>query len=195
LFVNFAKGEVMLQTTWFWIALAVIIFWAVGAYQRLQKLRGQVSERFATLEQSMLRYQSLVQDATTAAVTSAAGWPTAIAPELGASHWTRLQVAANLSAMALARMQEHPLDPTSAVALVATSKDLQSAWEALIDPDLYYISVPVELRQTWTELSIAIGPDIERFNQSIEAYNVAIEEFPAMLMAKLFKFKSGRILA
>jgi LemA protein len=184
----------MFQTTWFWVVLAILIFWAVGAYQRIQKLREQVSKRFATLEQSMLRFQSLVQEATTAAVTSAAGWPSAVAPELGASHWTRLQVAANLSAMALARMQEHPLDPLSSVALVATSRDLQEAWESLIDPDLYYVTVPVELRQRWTELSIAIGPDAQRFDQAVTDYNQAIAEFPASWLARVFKYQPGRTL-
>ena len=122
------------------------------------------------------------------------GWQTAVSPELGASHWTRLQVAANLSAMALARMQEHPLEPSSARALLATSHDLQDAWEALTHPDVYYVSVPVELTQRWTELSISIQPDLERFNQAVLRYNEAIAMFPALLMARLFAFKPGRTL-
>ena len=142
----------------------------------------------------MLRYQALVQEATTAAVTSPSGWHTAVSPELGASHWTRLQVAANLSAMALARMQEHPLDPSSSIALVATSRDLQDAWEALTHPDVYYVSVPAELTQRWVELGISIQPDLQRFNQAVTNYNEAISMFPATGMARLFKFNPGRIL-
>jgi len=103
-------------------------------------------------------------------------------------------VAANLSAMALARMQEHPLEPSSARALLATSHDLQDAWEALTHPDVYYVSVPVELTQRWTELSISIQPDLERFNQAVLRYNEAIAMFPALLMARLFAFKPGRTL-
>lgn len=117
----------MVASGWFWLVLAVLIFWGVGAYRRLLALRSAVNKQFAVLEEVMLRFQGLVQEATTAAVTAPAGWQTAVAPELGASHWTRLQVAANLSAMAMARMQEHPLDPSSSVALVATSRDLQAA--------------------------------------------------------------------
>jgi LemA protein len=184
----------MLQATWFWVIWAIFIFWVVGVYERLQNLRLSVAKRFTVLEEAMLRYQTLVQEATTAAMTSAAGWPAAIAPEMGASYWTRVQVAANLSAMALARMQEHPLDPASAVALVATSKDLQASWEALVAPDLYYITIPDSLRQRWLEQTIAIGPDLQRFNQSVEAYNEAIAEFPARLMARVMKFKPGRVL-
>jgi len=178
----------------FWLFIAISVFWAVGAYRRLVDLRSQVTRQFAVLEDMMLRYQGLVQDATTAAVTAPSGWQTAVAPELGAGHWTRLQVAANLSAMALARMQEHPLEPSSAIALVATSRDLQDAWEALTHPDVYYVSVPPELIQRWAELSIAIQPDLQRFNQAVQNYNEAIAMFPASWMARAFHFTPGRIL-
>jgi len=54
--------------------------------------------------------------------------------------------------------------------------------------------VPVELTQRWTELSISIQPDLERFNQAVLRYNEAIAMFPALLMARLFAFKPGRTL-
>lgn len=184
----------MLDAWWFWLFIAVMVFWSVGVYRRLVGLRTLVNRQFAVLEELMLRYQALVQEATTAAVTSPSGWQTAVSPELGASHWTRLQVAANLSAMALARMQEHPLEPASAITLVATNLDLQEAWSALTHPDVYYVSVPAELTQRWTELGISIQPDWQRFNQAVSQYNDAIDMFPASLMARLFKFTPGRIL-
>ena len=184
----------MFDDAWFWIFVSIMLFWSVGAYRRLVGLRTAVNKQFAVLEELMLRYQGLVQEATTAAVTASSGWQAAVSPELGASHWTRLQVAANLSAMALARMQEHPLEPSSAVALMATSRDLQDAWEALTHPDVYYVSVPAELMQRWAELSIAIQPDLQRFNQAVDNYNQAIDMFPASLMARAFHFTPGRIL-
>jgi LemA protein len=184
----------MLDAWWFWLFVAVMLFWSVGAYRRLVGLRTAVNKQFAVLEELMLRYQALVQESTTAAVTAPSGWRTAVSPELGASHWTRLQVAANLSAMALARMQEHPLEPASAIALVATSRDLQEAWESLTHPDVYYVAVPAELTQRWTELGISIQPDLQRFNQAVTQYNESIDMFPATLMARMFKFKPGRLL-
>ena len=184
----------MLNAWWFWLFIAMMVFWSVGAYRRLLGLRTLVNRQFAVLEELMLRYQTLVQEATTAAVTSPSGWQAAVSPELGASHWTRLQVAANLSAMALARMQEHPLEHASAITLVATNLDLQEAWSALTHPDVYFVSVPAELTQRWTELSISIQPDWQRFNQAVSQYNEAIDMFPANLMARLFKFTPGRTL-
>ena len=60
---------------------------------------------------------------------------------------------------------------------------------------VYYVSVPAELTQRWSELGIAIQPDLQRFNQAVMNYNEAIEMFPANWMARTFKFKPGRILA
>ena len=81
----------MLDAWWFWLFVAVMVFWSVGAYRRLVGLRTAVNKQFAVLEELMLRYQALVQEATTAAVTSPSGWQTAVSPELGASHWTRFK--------------------------------------------------------------------------------------------------------
>ena len=47
----------------FWLFIAISVFWAVGAYRRLVDLRSQVTRQFAVLEDMMLRYQGLVQDA------------------------------------------------------------------------------------------------------------------------------------
>ena len=184
----------MTDSAWFWLLLALAVFWSVGAYRRLAALRAQVHKQFSALEEMLLRYQALVQDATTTAVTSPGSWQSAIAPELGASHWTRLQVAANLMAMAIAHMQEHPLTPSSSVALVATRRDLQAAWESLTHPDVYYVSVPQELTQRWTELGFAVQSEVQRFNQAVLAYNAAIDQFPASLLARWLKYFPGRPL-
>ena len=184
----------MTDSAWFWLIVAVVVFWAVGAYRRLTGLRAQVNRQFAVLEELLLRYQALVQEATTGAVTSPGSWQSSIAPELAASHWTRLQVAANLSAMAIAHMQEHPLESSSVVALAATHRDLEAAWASLIHPDVYYVSVPESLTQRWSELGISLQPDLQRFNQTVLAYNEAIALFPASWMARALKYKPGRIL-
>jgi hypothetical protein len=59
---------------------------------------------------------------------------------------------------------------------------------------VYYVSVPAELTQRWAELGISIQPDLQRFNQAVTNYNDAISMFPATWMARMFKFKPGRIL-
>jgi len=179
---------------WFWGVIAILIFWSLGAYNRLVKTRNVVVQQYFALELVLLKYQDLVQEAITSAATAVNGWRASVAPELGASLWTRLQVCANHAAMALARMHEHPLLPRSADELVETSEELESAWLALIHPDVYYLSIPEELKKNWSDIDVLLQPELEKFNAVSKEYNQAIDMFPASLIAKLFNFKPVRIL-
>ena len=184
----------LIDAWWFWCCLAVLVFWSLGAYNRLVRLRNQIIQQYFALEAVLFKYQDLVQDAITSAATATNGWRASVAPELGASLWTRLQVCANHAAMAMARMHEHPLLPKSADELVETSEELESAWLALVHPDVYYLSVPEELKKNWSDIDVLLQPELEKFNTVSNEYNLAIAMFPAVLIAKLLKFKPARTL-
>ncbi len=184
----------LLDAWWFWFCVALLIFWSLGAYNRLVRLRNQIIQQYFALESVLFKYQDLVQEAITIAATASNGWRASVAPELGASLWTRLQVCANHAAMAMARMHEHPMLPKSADELVETSEELESAWLALIHPDVYYLSVPEELKKKWSDIDVLLQPELEKFNTLSVDYNHAIDMFPAILIAKLFNFKPARTL-
>lgn len=184
----------LLYAWWFWLFLALLLFWFLGAYNRMVKLRASACQSYFTLETLLMKYQDLVQEAITAAATAPYGWRSAVTPEMGASHWTRLQVAASHCAMAVARMHEHPLLVSSALELIACESELKSAWQELTHPDVYYVSVPDELKQRWQELGVLTQPDMERFNQAIVDYNAAISQVPANFLAKTFQFEPAHIL-
>ena len=80
----------MLEAVWFWGALALLVFWSLGAYNRLVRLRAQVAQRFAELQKALLRYQDLVQDAVTAAASDPEHWRSTATLANIASHWGRL---------------------------------------------------------------------------------------------------------
>ena len=184
----------LLDAWWFWFCVALLIFWSLGAYNRLVRFRNQIIQQYFALESVLFKYQDLVQEAITIAATASNGWRASVAPELGASLWTRLQVCANHAAMAMARMHEHPMLPKSADELVETSEELESAWLALIHPDVYYLSVPEELKKKWSDIDVLLQPELEKFNTLSVDYNHAIDMFPAILIAKLFNFKPARTL-
>jgi LemA protein len=137
----------MLHSRWFWIAFAILVFWALGAYNRLVRLRAQVKQQFGPLQAVLLDYQEVVQQAVTAAATAPQLWDLPGNADLGHSYWTRLQVAAGLSTVAIARMQNHTLDQDSAQSLHDAAAELQDAWAALIHPDVYFINIPDHLKQ------------------------------------------------
>lgn len=179
----------MLLSRWFWIVFALLVFWALGAYNRLVRLRAQIKQQFGPLQAVLLEYQEVVQQAVTAAANAPQLWDNPGNSDLGHSHWTRLQVASGLSTVALARMQSHTLDEDSAQALHDAAAELQDAWAALIHPDVYYINVPHHLKQRWLELDLLVQPELGRFNAAIAEYNEAIAQYPAALLAKLFQFQ------
>jgi LemA protein len=112
----------------------------------------------------------------------------------GSNRWSRLQETARQAAMALARMHEHPLQHDSVEQVRQTQGELQAAWEALLEPEAYRDVVSEALQQRWQAQLLLVQPDIERFNQAIEQYNQAIVEFPAVLIARLYRFAPGRRL-
>jgi LemA protein len=184
----------LIDAWWFWCFVAVFVFWALGAYNRLMRLRNQIIQQYFALEAVLFKYQDLVQEAITSAATATNGWRASVAPELGASLWTRLQVCANHAAMAMARMHEHPLLPKSADELVETSEELESAWLSLVHPDVYYLSVPEVLKKNWSDIDVLLQPELEKFNTVSIEYNKAIDMFPALIIAKVFNFKPARTL-
>lgn len=179
-----------------WLGLlgAILVFWALGAYNRLMRLRAQVAQQFVPLEAVLMNYQELVHQAVTAAAAAPQLWATSMAPELSSDHLTRLQVAASLSVVAMARMQTHALEADSIKGMQDAASELQDAWAALIHPDVYYISVPDALKQRWLELDLLVTPELHRFNAAIHDYNQAIAQYPAALLAKLFQFRPASIL-
>jgi LemA protein len=181
----------MLHSSWFWIAFAILVFWSLGAYNRLVRLRAQIKQQFGPLQAVLMEYQEVVQQAVTAAAAAPQLWDNPSSSDLGHSHWTRLQVAAGLSTVALARMQSHALDQDSAQALHDAAAELQDAWAALIHPDVYYINIPQNLKQRWLELDLLVQPELGRFNAAIGEYNEAIAQYPAALLAKLFQFQAA----
>jgi LemA protein len=184
----------MLTAGWFWLTIAIGIFWALGAYNRLMRLQSQVQQCFDALELRLLEFTELVQQVLSEVVISAAPWRSELNHDQGASHWSRLQESARHLAMELARMQEHPLRADSVERVRQSQLELQAAWESLVAPSAYRVAVSEVLQQRWQAQLLLVQPDTQRFNQAVEQYNQAIDEFPAVLMARLFKFMPGFVL-
>jgi len=184
----------MLTAGWFWLTIAIGVFWALGAYNRLVRLQSQVQQSFDALELRLLEFAELVQQVLSEGVISSAPWRSELNLDQGASHWSRLQECARHLAMELAHMQEHPLRADSVVRVRDSQARLQAAWASLVAPPAYRVAVSDALQQRWQAQRLLVQPDTQRFNQAVEQYNQAIAEFPAVLLARLFKFRPGFVL-
>ncbi|MFL6695037.1 MAG: LemA family protein [Ramlibacter sp.] len=173
-----------------WIAAAVLLFWAVGAYNRLVRLRGEANAAFGELDAQLQRQVELVD-------TLVGDEPESIFEGAQSSFWGGLQGAASQLQASLAAARHRPLDPQRIAALGSAQRVLAVAWDRAERDDAHDLAgarLPEALtaqRGQLTSLCIAAA---ERFSAAVARYNDAIAQFPAVFLAVLFGFKPGRAM-
>jgi LemA protein len=174
----------------FWSLCAVLLFWMVGAYNRLMRLRADANAAFATLEAELSRQVDLVQNQLPG---PEATQPASLDGE--GSFWAGLHGAAAQFAASLAAARSRPLEPAGIAALSAAQDVLAMAWERAERDDAHDLAGP-RLPDTVTSrrahLALQTHAATEQFNKAVVRYNQAIAQFPAVLLAWLFGFKPGR---
>jgi len=166
----------------FWVGAAVLLFWAVGAYNRLIRLRAAVLQAFATLDTRLREQADLVQGCL---------------PQVDAMTglWTGLGGATAQFTASLDAARTKPLDPGSIAALKAAHGVLYMAWQRLQQDDAHDLAgaaLPETLQLRWQQIAEHVQDDAGLFNQQVNAYNDAIVQFPALLLASLFSFRAAR---
>ena len=183
----------MTQSLLAWIAAAVLLFWAVGAYNRLVRLRADILAAFgqldAQLQQELRLIQSLVEDPAP---------PDSIFPGQGQpSFWDALRGAAAQLSAALSTARARPLDAARMQALTAAGGVLRMAWERVEREDTHDLAgprLPETLSATRAQLLTQVQAAIDQFNQAVRRYNEAVAQFPAVVLAWVFGFKAGQPL-
>lgn len=174
-----------------WVAAAVLLFWAVGAYNRLVRLRGDAAASFAALDTELTRQAQLVRQL----LPEDSDPPASLFDGAEASFWGGLQGAAAQLEAALLSARPKPLDPERIAALAAAQSVLALTWERAERADAHDLAGP-RLPETLTlrraHMTTQCAAAAERFTRSVTAYNDAIRQFPAVLLAWLFGFRPGR---
>lgn len=168
-----------------WVVLAVLLFWIVGAYKRLVRLRLHAIGAFAPLDTHLAHYAALLQ----ASFSSALGddGPPAQAGLLGA--------AVQLDACTKAA-RARPLDELALRTLETAHEALCASWRrALNEPhDLAGERLPQALQLQWEHVARDVANARDEFNRRVTAYNAAIRQFPARLLAAVFGFNPAQTL-
>ena len=180
-----------------WIVIAVLLFWFVGAYNRLVRLRAAVLQAYATLDAALRTQLDFVQASITD--QDASSQSSAVAP---------LQAATNQLATLLGATRLHPLDPGGMAALATALQVLITAWQRQ-HPDAVTVfeadgtlSRPAPLLpagagaasgtlepMAWPEPSAAAEIARSQFNLAVGQYNAAIVQFPALLVAWMVRLR------
>ena len=168
----------------FWAAVAVLLFWAVGAYNRLVGLRNALVAGFVSVEAQFRHRHALLLQLADALAPSLADTPQpvealrAACAQVDAACERASQRPAVLGLVTSLRLAEEIL--TDVRRRVPTA--------ALEDPALAELSATLTAGDN--TLAFARG----QFNTCVDAYNRATAQFPTWLIAGLFRFRRAGTL-
>jgi hypothetical protein len=186
-----------------WIAGALVLFWFVGAYNRLVRLRSAALQAYTALDAALVRQLEFVR---ARAATSEAPTPWDL------SSADSLQAAADQLGTLLAATRLRPLNPPGIAALGTAMHVLLAAWRHL-HPDAVVsfeadgtLSRPAPLNArkgpsaaesvplAWPEPSAAAEIARNQFNLAVAHYNAAIAQFPALFVAWIMQLRRAAAL-
>ena len=197
------EASVLLGSVGGWLAAALLLFWFVGAYNRLIRLRSAALQAFATLDAALVRQLEFVQTRPVTAGVEAVPVDLAVGASLAAA---TVQLGTLLGATRV-----RPLEPQGMAALGTALQALLSVWQRLypeavtrFDAD-GALSRPAPLEGeevessrdasdlaapiAWPEPSAAAELARLQFNRTVRTYNAAIGQFPALLVAWLMRMR------
>jgi len=176
-----------------WIVLGLvvlIVFFAVGGYNRLVTLRNRVKNAFAQIDVQLTRRHDLI--------------PNLVETAKGYIKHERETLEAVIAARntAIAGLKAAEADPTSAsaiqqlggaeTALTGALSRLLAVVEAY--PDLKANQNMMQLSEELTTTENKVAFARQAYNDSVMDYNNACEMFPSGVIANLFQFKSATLL-
>ncbi|MCA3222318.1 MAG: LemA family protein [Burkholderiales bacterium] len=170
--------------------IAVLVFWAIGAYNRLVDLRNRFKNAFAQIDVQLKRRYDLIPNL----VETARAYMKHERETLEAVIRARNSaVTANAAAAA------DPGNATAIASLAAAEGLLGGALGKLFAlaeayPDLKANQNMMQLTEelTGTENKIAFAR--QAFNDAVMTFNTAAQQFPSNLIASIFSFKPAELL-
>lgn len=155
------------------IVAAMLLFWAVGAYNRLVSLRAELLRCFVPVdEQFRARHALLLR------------WADAL-PEADAAALEQLRTACAQAETACSHARPRPTHAPSVVSLRLAEEILSQARARL--PVAGDETLATALSEADTTLAFAR----RQFNDAAEGYNRAVSQFPTWVIAGLFGFRKA----
>ena len=173
-----------------WIVAAVVLFWGVGAYNRLMRLRSEANAAFSALDTELAKHVALVRECLPAQEGTQ---PASLSED--SKFWSGLHGAATQFSASLSAARAKPLDAEGIATLAAAQDILAMAWERAERDDAHDLAgsrLPENVSTRRQQIVIQTHAATDQFDFAVARYNAAIAQFPAMLLAWLFGFKPGR---
>ena len=173
--------------TWLFLA-ALVFFWAVGAYNRLVRLRAMAAQQFTVVDAQFVRLWAWVEGSLPAHVRDDDAVTDGPQTSLN-----EVWVACEVFAESLALVRANPFDAAPIqrvnIARVQLFKLLRQEKDFHMADDSVWFSDP--LQKKFERLKTQSWPMIVAYNQAVQAYNDAASEWPARWLAKQFRFEAA----
>ncbi|MGZ5276112.1 MAG: LemA family protein [Caldimonas sp.] len=163
---------------------AVLVFWMVGAYNRMVSLRNALIARFATVDELSRQRHALLerQIELLAAALSSAG------PRLDA-----LRAACRQADAAREHARTRP-GASGAVTSLRVAEEILADARARLPVSTVAGSELPEVNAPLAAGDTTLAFAQREFNAAVAAYNAAVRQFPTALLAWLFGFRPGATL-
>ncbi len=173
-----------------WVVVAVIVFWGVGAYNRLVRLRNVIGNSFAQIDVQLKRRYDLIPNLVEVARKYAAHERETLEAVTAARNQAK-------SAADVARTR--PTAAGAVTSLALAEQVLGSAMGRLMAvveayPELKADQTLRELSEELTSTENKVAFSRQLFNDATLDYNNAAQQFPTNLMASLFGFREAAML-
>jgi LemA protein len=166
--------------------ILVLMFWMVGAYNRLMRHRNALTQAWAQIDDLLVR-RAAALELLEAAVRDT------LVDEVGSLQ--SLLLAQDKQRLAALAVRQRPSSVPLLAAWVAADLELVSPMarlHALIEqhPELEAGDSVRPARQLLAELAPRLLYARQAFNEVADAYNLALTEWPTRLLAPVFRFRA-----
>ena len=174
----------------FLAAAALVIFWAVGAYNRLVRLKNIIANAFDKIDLQLKRRYDLIPNLVEAAKKYLQHEQVTLEAVISARNQARSASDA---------VQNRPGRVEAVMALAVAEQTLDSSlgrFFALAEayPDLKGDHTIRELSEELTSTENKVGFARQAYNDAVLGYNNAQSQFPALLIARVFGFAPSAML-
>ena len=170
--------------------IAVFIFWSVGAYNRLVRLKNIISNAFGQIDVQLKRRYDLIPNLVEAAKRYLSHERETLEAVINAR---------NQAKSASDVVRSRPANALAVTTLAVAEQALSSSLGQLFAlneayPDLKADETIRELSEELTSTENKVAFARQAFNDAVLDYNDAQGQFPAVLIAKLFSFAPSAML-
>lgn len=170
--------------------LALLVFWAVGAYNRLIRLKNTIANAFGQIDVQLKRRYDLIPNLVEAAKKYLQHEQATL---------EAVMIARNQARAASDVVRSRPANALAVTTLAAAEQALGGSLGQLFAvaeayPELKADQTIRDLSEELTSTENKVGFARQAFNDAVLDYNNAQGQFPAVLVARLFSFAPSAML-